>query len=210
MLREPLAEAAPLERLARVRDARDRDVLHEHVRRLEHETPHALAAVERRVHQRDRSAVRVPDQDRALDPELVEQRRQEDPRLLLHVVERARQCHGIRAAVAQPAVRLGHQRRCSADSRREIPPLLCRAEPLVQEQERRRRVRDGAEVHDLHALAEHLHLTRDHSRSLYRWTFPVAVFGNSLTNSIQRGYLYIASFDLTKACSSRPSTSLPT
>src|SRR2546428_736502 len=27
------------------------------------------------------------------------------------------------------------------------------------------------------------------SRSLYRWIFPVAVFGSSSTNSIQRGYL---------------------
>src|SRR5262245_33402650 len=39
------------------------------------------------------------------------------------------------------------------------------------------------------------------SRSLYRWIFPVAVFGSSGTNSIQRGYLYGASLPFTNSFS---------
>src|SRR5207253_1068205 len=40
------------------------------------------------------------------------------------------------------------------------------------------------------------------SRSRKRWIFPVAVFGSSFTNTIQRGYLYAASRCFTKACNS--------
>src|SRR5205814_4238309 len=40
------------------------------------------------------------------------------------------------------------------------------------------------------------------ARSLKRWILPVAVFGSSPTNSIQRGYLYGAILSLTKAFSS--------
>src|SRR5690349_10646223 len=43
------------------------------------------------------------------------------------------------------------------------------------------------------------------SRSLYRWIFPVAVFGSSSTNSIQRGYLYGAMRLFTNCFSSSPS-----
>ncbi len=41
-----------------------------------------------------------------------------------------------------------------------------------------------------------------HPRSLNRWIFPVAVLGRSVANSIQRGYLYGASFAFTCALSS--------
>jgi hypothetical protein len=35
------------------------------------------------------------------------------------------------------------------------------------------------------------------TRSLNRWIFPVALLGSSSTNSIQRGYLYLASLSMT-------------
>ena len=46
------------------------------------------------------------------------------------------------------------------------------------------------------------------ARNLKRWILPVAVFGSSLRNSIQRGYLNGASFALTCSCSARTSASL--
>src|SRR5579884_238405 len=46
------------------------------------------------------------------------------------------------------------------------------------------------------------------ARSLKRWILPVAVFGRSFRNSIQRGYLYGASLDFTCSCSARMSASL--
>src|SRR5881396_1834305 len=45
-------------------------------------------------------------------------------------------------------------------------------------------------------------LCRASSRSLKRWILPVAVFGSSFTNTIQRGYLYAASRCFTEACNS--------
>jgi hypothetical protein len=39
----------------------------------------------------------------------------------------------------------------------------------------------------IHALE--VRRARAHPRTLNRWIFPVAVFGSSLANSIQRGYL---------------------
>src|SRR6185503_16426596 len=42
-------------------------------------------------------------------------------------------------------------------------------------------------------------------RSLKRWILPVAVFGRSVTNSIQRGYLNGASSALTWSCSAEAS-----
>src|ERR1044071_1628172 len=46
------------------------------------------------------------------------------------------------------------------------------------------------------------------ARSLKRWILPVAVFGRSLRNSIQRGYLYGASFCLQCSCNAWISASL--
>src|SRR5215467_938706 len=48
------------------------------------------------------------------------------------------------------------------------------------------------------------HDTVPRARSLKRWILPVAVFGSSSTNSIQRGYLYGAILSFTKAFSSSP------
>ena len=44
------------------------------------------------------------------------------------------------------------------------------------------------------------------ARSLKRWILPVAVFGSSGTNSIQRGYLYGASRLFTCCCSAAASS----
>src|SRR2546428_179173 len=46
------------------------------------------------------------------------------------------------------------------------------------------------------------------SRNLNRWIFPVAVFGSSAANTIQRGYLYGASGSFTNALSSASSAGL--
>ena len=43
---------------------------------------------------------------------------------------------------------------------------------------------------------------RSLARNLNRWILPVAVFGSSAMNSIQRGYLYGANTDFTCACRS--------
>src|SRR2546422_415100 len=49
------------------------------------------------------------------------------------------------------------------------------------------------------------HQSPPRSRSLKRWILPVAVFGSSPTNSIQRGYLYGVMRSLTNAFSSSAS-----
>src|SRR5439155_27026173 len=63
------------------------------------------------------------------------------------------------------------------------------------------RRRDSRRQHGVGAMP------RDQARSLNRWILPVAVFGSSSTNSIQRGYLYGAIRVFTNSLSSSASAS---
>src|SRR6185437_15221250 len=84
-------------------------------------------------------------------------------------------------------------------SSRKGPPHRDAAEPFMEEDERRRAGAAARDAQDLEAdavdvdeVCRHAGLARSASRwrSLKRWILPVAVLGRSVTNSIQRGYLY--------------------
>ena len=113
------------------------------------------------VDQRDRAAVAVADQDRALDPVRREQRREHLQRLVVHEVRPARHVRDVGLPVARARVDQrpapGRLRR----SRREVAPQRDRAEPLVQEHERRlgarRSPRSRASPHGLQPAAQRRH-----------------------------------------------------
>jgi len=60
------------------------------MRRFEDQASHAFSRVERGVYQRDRSAVGMANEDRALDGKRVEHARHDFARLVLHVRDRPR------------------------------------------------------------------------------------------------------------------------
>jgi len=94
----------------------------------------------------------VADQERTLDPGRVEHPGEVDQPLVVHVAERPRQRHRIRAAVAGPAV---HQRAAAGLGRqrgREVAPHADAAQPLVQEDQRGRVGRAGPVPRVLQAL----------------------------------------------------------
>ena len=106
-------------------------------------------------------------------------------------------CSGSRAKSSQPReVARGRDTgvaplaragtRCRAERPRRP---ACEAAPLVRAQAR------SASVERLQRAVVHGSVR---SRSLKRWILPVAVFGSSATNSIQRGYLYGAILSFTK------------
>jgi hypothetical protein len=129
----------------------------------------------------------------------------------LAVQDAASRGHPLHVALAENAVRSGmvamleralehHGHRLHAAVRMLLEPAG-RAEPvLAQEKKRRsRRVTFGSdhELLFLHLLVraarndarDAAHRSFHQPRSLKRWILPVAVFGSSLMNSIQRGYL---------------------
>jgi hypothetical protein len=99
----------------------DADRLDEHVRRHQHQAGNAPPRGGR-VDERNGGAVRVPDQQRVRDAELVEQSGQNIQRLLVHEARRARAREPVGLAVAEARV---DERGCAeadGDLVREVAP----------------------------------------------------------------------------------------
>src|ERR1700677_714258 len=169
-----------------------------------------------------RGAVAVPQKNAALETDRFENPGQRLARLPRHIVERARQFDGIRLAVARAGIGENAQAGHLREAARKIAPQRDTAQALVQHDDRRRAARrgpvanvfqplapDGDKSRDVVAPVEtgHVHVPFN----LKRWILPVAVFGNSAVNSIQRGYFHLPTRALT--CSfnsaSRPPTATP-
>ncbi len=129
-----LPELAVLPCLARDADALDRHVLDEDMRRHDRDRARSVA---RGVEQRDRPAVAVADEQRRVDAEFREQGRQHDPRLAMEIVGAAPLRERRRAAVAAARIDEAGRGEPVAHGARKIAPARDRAQPFVQEDERR-------------------------------------------------------------------------
>ena len=135
MARELLRQIAALERLLRRDDALDADVLDEHVRRHRHQSPQRVTRTG--IDQRNRRAVAVADQDRALYAELEQELGQTLQCLALHEVDTVRPLQHLRLAMAIARVDDRGQTGRVAYALGKIAPLADRAQTLVQEHQAR-------------------------------------------------------------------------
>src|SRR6185295_9618051 len=147
----------------------------------------------------------------------IEQFRQGFASFVVHVGERARQADRARFSVARTRIDEHAGSRRGRKLFWKIVPQTDTAQPFVQQHEGWRLVRlrpDEVVFEAMPVDIEKPGFSKCHqrapgpsARSLKRWIFPVAVFGRSLRNSIQRGYLYGASFALTCSCNAWTSAS---
>jgi hypothetical protein len=159
VLREAREQIAFHERALRRPDPVERPLLHEHVRRLRDHRPDQSRVVRRRE-ERDGAAVAVPEEDRALDPDLVEDPRQ-DRGLLVQVLPRPRtRTERIRRAMASPIVDEHLEPGRLHEPLGEVPPEPDGAKRIVEEHEDgptpRARGREADRV-ELHAIEDELH-----------------------------------------------------
>ncbi len=140
---EPGAEIRGLVGQLRRREALNGDVLDQHVRgHDDHADERPMGAP--RVDQRDRRSVAVADQDRALDPELVEQRGEGDQGLFVHEIHPASVGDLVRLTMSEAGVHQGAMTRCGREPGGEIAPQAEGARSFVEEdQARSRRTRPG-------------------------------------------------------------------
>src|SRR6266404_3856824 len=182
-------------------DAGDGDILDEDMRRLEDEAAHGPPP-RAGMDEGDRGAVAVADEDGIGDGERVAQRRQRLQRLDMHVVDAARLRERVRLPVTEPRIDQRGAAGRLGKARRKIAPLRKRAEPLM-EQDQRRCVGVACgdqfvfEAVALDSDERHQPALAERSRSLKRWILPVAVFGSSATYTNVRGHLYGARHPLT-------------
>src|SRR5258707_894361 len=162
----------------------------------------------------DRGAIAVADEDGIGDGERVAQGRQRLQRLDMHVVDAARLGERVRLSIAEARIDQRGAAGRLREARGKVAPLRQRAEPLMEQDKRRR---CGGACGD-QLVFEAVALDRDErhqshfeasSRSLKRWILPVAVFGSSATYTKVRGYLYGAKRSLTWCRSISVSTTLP-
>ena len=181
----PRGQIASLVRVAGCGDPGDRAVLDEHVRSEQNEAgDRATCAGEQ---QGDRSTIAVADQHRALDPQALEELRQDGVGFVVHVVDQARLVdHRTRPVTV---ARVDDHRRPTCLASHVVgkrAPEVDRAESLVEEHQRRVPfgARPGgfdADVQlaspDVHQLGRRHH----HCRRTNRWILPVAVLGRAST-----------------------------
>ena len=181
-------------------DAVDRAVLDEDVRGEQREAGDGMAAT--CVEQGDRRAVAVADEDRPLDAESLEQRRQHVVGLVVHVADRSRLGYRVAAPVAvagvddrSPGSPVAARTSSGNDRQRSIEP-----EPFVEEHQRRalrRRIAGRLDAHVERAAADDDALPAQGaaascSRRANRRTLPVAVRGSWSTTTMRRGRLNAA------------------
>ena len=212
------AQIAGLVGLARLLDGGDAHVLGEEMRRDQHQAADAVILMAAGIDRGDGSAVAVADQQSALEADGVEQSRQRFARLVVHVGERARQRDRARFPVTGARIDENAAAGRGLQLVGKIAPQTDAAEAFVQQHQRRRRSGRGPIMRYSRCLEpmsrkpesreRHYLAPGPSARNLKRWILPVAVFGSSVRNSIQRGYLYGASLALTCSCSARISASL--
>jgi len=136
-----LPNVGGIERLPDFPDRVDRHVLDDEVRRLKHQPSDAMILHAAGVERRDRSTIAVTDQQPLPETDRVKQPRQDLLRLDMHEIELAWQLRraGIAVTHARPRERAAAGRR--RDFFREVAPHPGRAEPLMQQDQRRRLVR---------------------------------------------------------------------
>src|SRR6187431_392822 len=215
--REPHAQIACFVGFPGFDDRGDTWILGEEMRRNQHEAADPVILMAAGVDRCNRGAVAVADQQPAPEADGIEQLRQALARLVMHIRERARQADRTRFPVARARIDERAGTRRGRKFLGKIVPQADTAQPFVQQHEGWRLVRlrpDKAVFDAMPVNIEKPSFSKCHqrapgpsARSLKRWIFPVAVFGRSLRNSIQRGYLYGASFALTCSCNAWTSAS---
>ena len=135
MARESGAQVSRFVRRFRSGDARDRDVLDHHVRRQRDDGGHGSGRGAG-VDQCDRAAVAVPDQDRSGDRKPVEEIRQRDERLVVHVANGPGLRERIRISVAVARIDDRIAMRGLRNPVGKVLPPRDRPQSLVQEDER--------------------------------------------------------------------------
>ena len=111
------------------------------MRRDQHEAAHAVVLDIAGINGRDRRSVAVPDQEAAAKADCVEQPRQDGQRLGVHIGHRTRQGRPAGAPIARARIDEDAGPRLRRELFGKVPPHGDRAEPLVQEHERRRLIR---------------------------------------------------------------------
>src|SRR5262249_13368881 len=115
-------------------------ILREEMRRDENETAHAMVLDRARIDRGDGGAVAVPDKKPTAKSDALEQTRQNAARLVVHESERARQRDGRRLPIAGARIDQYASAGCGRQPVRKVPPEPDAAEPLVQHDDRRRRI----------------------------------------------------------------------
>ncbi len=142
--RQPLAQWPVFKCLTCRRDGLNGQVFHHHMRGHDHATSHIKTAG---MQQRDGAAVRMPQQDRPLDAQGVQQGGQDVQRFAVHVVGKpstpalsidlargaAHIGHGVRFAVALPRIEPPRTAQLCTEFRRPIAPHAHAAQALMQE-----------------------------------------------------------------------------
>ena len=139
--RELVAQRPRLESGAGPRDLGDAHVFGKEVRRHQHEPAHAVILDAAGIDRGDRGAVAVADEKPAAEAYRVEHAGKHVQRLLVHERERPRQT--CRRGVAVTGARVGKNpgAGCCRELLREAAPPGDAAEALVQQNQRRRRIR---------------------------------------------------------------------
>src|SRR6185312_14441199 len=207
--REPRPQIAGFIGFSRLGDCGDTGILGEEMRCNQHEAADPVILVAARVNRRDGGPVAVADQEPAPEADGIEQLRQGLAGFVVHIRERARQADRARFSIARARIDEHAGTRRSRKFLGKIVPQTDTAQAFVQQHEGWHLVRlrpDEAVFDAMPVNIEKPGFSKCHqsapgpsARSLKRWIFPVAVFGRSLRNSIQRGYLYGASFAWTSA-----------
>ena len=91
-----------------------------------------LACRQSGMDQRDGGAITVAEQDRLADPGCLQDGRQRDPRLIMHIVDRARAGQDRRSTMAVARIYEDLAPRGLGQPRRKIPPHGNRTEPFMQ------------------------------------------------------------------------------
>src|SRR6185312_3499338 len=176
------------------------------MRRDQHDSAEAMILMGAGIDRGDGRAIAVTDQYTAPEIDCIEQRRHDGPRFIVHVGQWSGKIDRRRSAVARARINEDAAAGRPLQPVREVAPQVDAAETLVQQHQRRRDIRprpDHPVFKTLGADGEEAGICKRHDKrycsalSLKRWILPVAVFGKSFLNSIQRGYLYGASLAFT-------------
>ena len=141
------------------------------MRRDQRQPADAMILMTAGIDRGNRGAVAVADQQPALEADGIEQGRQRFARLVVHVSERARQRDRARLAVAGARIDENATPRRVAKPVGKIAPQADAAEPLVQQNQRRRLVRprpDHAVFQALRAEREEAGIREGHDNAYTR------------------------------------------
>jgi hypothetical protein len=128
-------------------DRGHRNIFHDEMRRDHHDTLHAMVLHAAGIDRGDRSAVGMAEQETAAETYGVEQRRQNFERFDMHIVERTRQRHRTRRAIARARIDENAAAGRGLKPIRKIAPQRGRPQTFMQHDDRgriRRRRTDHA------------------------------------------------------------------